>query len=32
MFKDNNDFLSFNLNLEKNNSSKSLIKNSFVFH
>lgn len=32
MFKDNNDFLSLNLNLEKNNSSKSLFKNSFVSH
>lgn len=32
MFKDNNDFLSLNLNLEKNNSSKSLFKNSFLFH
>ena len=32
MFKDNNDFLSFNLNLDKNNSSKSLFRNSHVFY
>lgn len=29
IFKDNNDFLPYNLNLEKNNSSKSFFKNTF---